>query len=70
MFDALDEPSDLSLALQKADINLATANKLISKQIKIFSARKETVSDYLSEANCAIAADSFKWVAISSKSDR
>jgi hypothetical protein len=56
--------------LQKADINLATANKLISKQIEIFSARKETVSDYLSEANRAIAADSFKGVAISSKSDR
>ena len=28
----------LSLALQKADITLATANKLVSKQTEIFSA--------------------------------
>src|SRR6218665_3878254 len=53
MFDALEELSDLSLALQKADITLATANKLVSKQTEIFSARKETGSEYLSEANCA-----------------
>jgi hypothetical protein len=56
--------------LQKADITLATANKLISKQIEIFSARKETGSDYLSEANSAISAGSFKGVAISSNSSR
>ena len=67
MYDALEELSDLSLALQKADINLATANKLITKQIEIFSARKETGSEHLSEANLAIAAGTFKEVTISSK---
>src|SRR6218665_2031868 len=70
MFDALEELSDLSLALQKADITLTTANKLVSKQIEIFSARKETGSEYLSEANRAVAAGSFKGVAISSNSGR
>ena len=70
MFDALEELSDLSLVLQKADITLATANKLVSKQIEICSARKETGSEYLSEANRAVAAGSFKGVAISSNSGR
>lgn len=70
MYDALEELSDLSLALQKADINLATANKLITKQIEIFSARKETGSEHLSEANLAIAAGTFKEVTISSNSVR
>jgi hypothetical protein len=56
--------------LQKSDITLATASKLISMQIEIFSARKEIGSDYLSEANCAVAAGSFKGVAISSNSGR
>jgi hypothetical protein len=68
MSDALEELSDLSIALQKADITPATANKLVSKQIEIFSARKETGSEYLSQANRAIATGSFKGVAISSMS--
>jgi hypothetical protein len=55
--------------LQKADLTLTTAYKLISKQIEIFLARKKTGSNYLSEANRAVAAGSFKGVAISSNSD-
>ena len=45
MFDALEELSDLSLALQKANISLAIAHRLISRQIEVFEARKETQND-------------------------
>jgi len=33
MFDALEELADLSLALQKADISLATTHRMIARQI-------------------------------------
>ena len=36
MYDALEELSDLSLALQKSDITLPVAHKLVNGQIKIF----------------------------------
>ena len=45
MFDALEELSDLSLALQKANNSLAIAHRLISRQIEVFEARKETQND-------------------------
>ena len=45
MFDALEELSDLSLALQKANICLAIAHRSISRHIEVFEARKETQND-------------------------
>ena len=38
MYDALEELADLSLALQRSDINVLMAHKLISKQVAVFSA--------------------------------
>lgn len=41
MFDALEELADLTLALQKADISLHVAHRMISSQIEMFVARKD-----------------------------
>ena len=46
MHDALEELSDLSLALQRADISLRVANKLVSRQVEVFVSRKTTESVY------------------------
>ena len=40
MLDALQELSELSLALQKADVTLPTAQRLLSRQLEMFAARK------------------------------
>ena len=40
MLDALQELSELSLALQKADVTLPTAQRLLSRQLEVFAARK------------------------------
>ena len=50
MYDALEELADLSLALQKCDITVIAANRLISRQIEVFNARKDTDSTYYREA--------------------
>ena len=42
MFDALEELADLSLALQKADISLPTAHRMIARQTAVFVARKDS----------------------------
>lgn len=64
MFDALEELSDLSLALQKADITLPVANRLIGRQVQVFLARKESDSEFYSEACQAVAAGIFKGVSV------
>ena len=46
MVDALEELADLSLELQKADITLSSAKKLISKQVAVFVARKDSESEH------------------------
>jgi len=40
MLDALPELSELSLALEKADVTLRTAQRLLSRQPEVFAARK------------------------------
>jgi hypothetical protein len=62
MYDALEELSDLSLALQKSDITLPAANKLIFKQVQVFRARKECDSEHYSEACKAVEAGTFKGI--------
>jgi len=65
MLDALEELADLSLQLQKADITLATATKLISKQVAVFYARKDSDSEHYMEACTAVQDGQFKGVALS-----
>ena len=65
MYDALEELADLSLALQKADISLATAQRMISRQIEVFVARKDTVGNYYAEACRAVEEGKFKTVDVS-----
>jgi len=62
MLDALEELSDLSLALQRADVTLSVATKLISKQVLLFTARKESDSEYYTESCEAVASGEFKGV--------
>ena len=62
MIDALEELADLSLALQKADITLPVANKLIARQIEIFKARKDY--DFHTEACQAVESGTFKGVPV------
>ena len=62
MLDALEELSDLSLALQRADITLSVATKLISKQVLLFTARKESDSEYYTESCEAVASGEFQGV--------
>ena len=45
MLDALEELSDLSLALQRADVTLSSATKLISRQVAVFSPRTACESE-------------------------
>lgn len=62
MYGALEELSDLSLALQKADVTLSAANKLIPRQVQIFSARKECDSEFYSEACQAVRTGAFRGI--------
>jgi len=48
MFDALEELADLSLVLQKTDIYVA--HRMISRQIEVFVARKDTMGNYYAKA--------------------
>jgi len=64
MYDALEELSDLSLALQRADINLPVANKLVSRQVEVFAARKTTESGFYKEACDAVEIGLFRGVQV------
>ena len=60
--DALEELSDLSLALQKSDITIPAAAKLISREIEIFTARRDSDSVYYAEACDAADCGKFREV--------
>ena len=64
LYDALEELADLSLALQKADISLPVANKLIAREVEIFTARKDSDSQYYAEACQGVASGTFKGVTV------
>jgi hypothetical protein len=68
MMDSIKELSDISLALQKSDITLPTANKLVSKQIEVFTARKECNSEYYSKACRAVECGVFRVITLSASS--
>lgn len=70
MYDALEELSDLSLALQKADITLPVANRLITRQIEVFNARRETDSHFYSQACTQLMTGSFNNVKMSTASGK
>ena len=62
MYEVLKELADLSLALQKSDINLHTAHRQVSRQVEVFLARKETDFSFYSEACKAVKEGKFKEV--------
>jgi len=59
MLDAVEELSDLSEALQKGDITLTRATKLISRQVEIFTSRKTVSGMYYKQASDASNAGIF-----------
>ena len=65
MFDALEELSDLSLALQKADANLPVAQRLISRQVELFSFRRSSGWVHYDDACKAVDAGKFHNITIS-----
>lgn len=62
--------SDLSLALQRDDITLTRADRLIARQIEVFSNRKEKPGVYYSEAIRAVAAGTFCDVTLNASSKK
>ena len=50
----LDATQELSLALQKADITLPIAQRLLTRQLEVSSARKTDGRDKYSFACCAV----------------
>jgi len=54
MLDALQELSELSVALQKADVTLPTAQRLLSRQLEVFTARKCNGGYHYSYASHAV----------------
>ena len=60
--DALEELSDLSEALQKADITVYRATRLITKQIEVFVCRKNQGGSAYVSAENAVAEGCFKGV--------
>lgn len=70
MFDALQELADLSLALQRADVNLPTASRLVSRQVEVFTARKSSTCEYYDEACAAVESGSFKGITVATPSPK
>lgn len=64
MLHVLDELSNLSLPLRRSNITLQAAKNLVSKQVEIFSAKRDTDSFCYSEACQAVARGNFKGVAL------
>ena len=64
MYDALEELSDLSIALQKSAISLGSAHRMICRQIEVFFSRKETMGVYYAEACRAVEEGKFRSVDI------
>lgn len=70
MLDALQELSELSLALQKADITLPVAQRLLTRQLEVFSARKTDGGDHYSYACGAVQNRLFFGVAVAESGGR
>jgi len=60
MYDALEELSDLSIALQKSAISLGSAHRMICRQIEVLLSRKETMGAYYAEACRAVEEGKFR----------
>lgn len=65
MNDALEELSDLSLALQKSDVTLPVAHRLISRQVEVFQARRGYDTQCYREACESVGKGVFMDVAVS-----
>jgi hypothetical protein len=64
LLDALTELGDLSRELQKRDMTLARAQKLIDRQIRVLESMAETAGPYLKQAKAAIAERRFKGISL------
>jgi hypothetical protein len=62
MYDALQEVSDLSEALQSTSISLPKAHRIISRQIDVFRARKESPGECYALAGAAVSQGIYRGV--------
>lgn len=62
MLDALTELGDLSRELQKRDMTLTRAQKLVDRQIRVLESMADNAGPYLKEAKAGIAENSFKGI--------
>lgn len=60
MYDALQELSELSLALQRRTITIPEAHREICRQIKVFEAMSSTPGEHYNEASLAVSAKIFR----------
>ncbi|XP_078542378.1 E3 SUMO-protein ligase KIAA1586-like [Lissotriton helveticus] len=65
MCDALQELKDLSLSLQKRDITIVNAHRLLVSQVRIFIAMKDSPGEFASAAQRAVDEGKFKNVPLS-----
>ena len=64
MYDALQELAELSIELQKNDICITEAHRVITRQIKVFEAMVDSPGTHLEIANDAALSDVFKGVTL------
>jgi hypothetical protein len=64
MYDALEELANLSESLQKVAISLPRAQRLITRQVEVFTARKVMPGEHYSEACTSVENGSFQGVAV------
>ena len=64
LLDALTELGDLSRELQKRDMTLPRAQKLIDRQIRVLDSMAENAGPYLKEVKEAIAQNRFKGITL------
>src|SRR5215831_12326261 len=62
MFDALTELGDLSRELQKRDMTLPRAQRLIDRQIRVLESMSETAGNYAKEAIDAVEKNDFRGI--------
>ncbi|KAJ4921106.1 hypothetical protein JOQ06_022696, partial [Pogonophryne albipinna] len=64
MYDALTELSDLSRQLQKREMTLPTADRLLTREIRVFESMVTMPGPHMTTVHTALAEKSFKGVAL------
>jgi hypothetical protein len=66
MLDALTELGDLSRDLQKRDMTLPRAHKVIDRQIRVLESMANSPGPYVQQATAAVASNEFHGIKLAS----